>query len=766
MQHPCGRQPAWRSHRSCFWGNRIWPGIFLGALVANLTTEGNLAAASGIAAGNTLEALTGGYLVNRFAGGRAAFDRAATIFRYVVLAAIVAPAISATIGVSSLVLGGLAPPSIFGNIWLTWWLGDAVSSLAYAPLLLIWTLRPWHRFGLSNSLEAVALVAVVALVSGVVFRGWFTGVPAHMPLAFLCIPPLLWAAYRFHQLGAMASILIVSSIALWGTVDGTGPFAFASTNLSLIVLQAFVATVSVSMLVLGATVRQHDRIEQSLRQSEEQYRASFELAATGKAQIDPATGRFLRVNARMCEITGYTADELLAITFLDLNHPDDRLQTQEQAQRLLRGEINEYTAEKRYVRKDGSTIWVQVNGTVLRDEQGRALRALGVIQDITARKKAQDEVARHRDHLERLVAERTIELERTHQRLRLSERMAAMGTLSAGIGHDMGNLLLPVKARLEALESLQLPNLAQSHLVALNECVGYLTSLTRGLRMFAQDPAQTDADEATDLNSWQADVKSLYKSVLPRSVELAIDIPPHVPAASISSAALTQAVLNLLNNAREAIGPDKSGLVTVRAQADDHFLRLVIEDDGPGMSPQVRSRALEPFFTTKTRRLSTGLGLSLVHGIIGAADGKVEIESPVRNGRGCAIVLWLPICRHMPLDELQSSHLNGPSAAISLSDQRLQALILHLLQWLGCSVTLTDGEPGQASIWFTEHSDERLLAARDFLNDRPDRMIVVVGDAPPAWQQLGARTVEPHFKLRSLHQTIRDLLTKALRSAT
>src|SRR3954447_23197617 len=119
-------------------GSRAWPGIFIGAFIANLTTAGMVATSLAIAAGNTLEGVAGAWLVWRYANGLGAFTRAADVFRFMLLAGLLAPIISATIGVSSLGLGGLMPWDAFGAVWLTWWLGDVVGAAVVAPFIVLW----------------------------------------------------------------------------------------------------------------------------------------------------------------------------------------------------------------------------------------------------------------------------------------------------------------------------------------------------------------------------------------------------------------------------------------------------------------------------------------------------------------------------------------------------------------------------------------------------------------------------------------------------
>ncbi len=134
--------------------------------------------------------------------------------------------------------------------------------------------------------------------------------------------------------------------------------------------------------------------EAATRESEEQFRAMFELASIGMAQADPRTGRWLRVNRKMCAMTGYSADELLGMRVSELTHPDDRQKDWEEFERVVRGEAPDYHLENRYVRKDGTVAWVNVNMTLLRDAAGQPVRTMAAIEDITERKRAEESHAR------------------------------------------------------------------------------------------------------------------------------------------------------------------------------------------------------------------------------------------------------------------------------------------------------------------------------------------------------------------------------------
>src|SRR5262245_6692646 len=180
------------------YGYRMLPAIFVGAFLVNLTTVGSMAPSLGIATGNTLEAVIGVWLVRRWAGGRAVYARAQTVFAFVGLAGVIAPAVSATVGVASLVLGGRAGSGL-GEIWLTWWLGNMAGALVVAPVIYLWMAEPRARPARRELLELVLVLAAALLVGLVVFGRLGPAAMNGHPIEFLCIPPLVYAAFRFGQ---------------------------------------------------------------------------------------------------------------------------------------------------------------------------------------------------------------------------------------------------------------------------------------------------------------------------------------------------------------------------------------------------------------------------------------------------------------------------------------------------------------------------------------------------------------------------------------
>lgn len=167
--------------------------------------------------------------------------------------------------------------------------------------------------------------------------------------------------------------------------------------------------------------------EEALRAREQEFRAFFEMVGVGSAEIEPSTGRFLRVNRKFCEIVRYEAEELLTMITTGLTHPEDALRDWERWQRCLNEGESGYTDEKRYVRKDGSPVWVQVTASLIRDDHGTPLRGAIIVRDVTDRRLAIESLQRVREDLERRIARRTTELAASNQRL---ETLIAASPLS------------------------------------------------------------------------------------------------------------------------------------------------------------------------------------------------------------------------------------------------------------------------------------------------------------------------------------------------
>ena len=369
-------------------GRGIWPVVFAGAFFVNVSTAGTVLTSLGIAAGNTLEALVGAALVERFAGGVAAFDRAQDIFKFVMAAALFSTTVSASIGVGTLVLSGYADWTDAGAIWLTWWLGDAAGDLVVAPFLLL-ALRgkpPGAVGARDRPLEAVLLGGISALIALGVFRDLITS-PAHYPLTFLCLPPLIWSAFRFGARETSALLVLIATIAVGGTSGGLGPFAMMSPNGGLLLLQLFLGTMAVTSLSIAALIWESKGVERALRERDERLRLSLEAGGLGTWEWMLPTGR-ITWSPSLEVIHGLAPGTFQGTleAFEAAMHPEDRERLRASVRAAL--ERGEDRTEYRVVRPDGAVRWIEGRGVAFYDGAGRPERLVGVCADVTDDKRA------------------------------------------------------------------------------------------------------------------------------------------------------------------------------------------------------------------------------------------------------------------------------------------------------------------------------------------------------------------------------------------
>jgi PAS domain S-box-containing protein len=382
--------------------------------------------------------------------------------------------------------------------------------------------------------------------------------------------------------------------------------------------------------------------ERALRESEERYRSLTTQVKEFAIFSTDEHGIVTSWNEGCQRVLGYTEAEFIGLDSAELCTPEDRADGVPFHE--LRAGAAETTMDDRWmVAKDGHRFFAMSATAALRASDGRRMGFSTVLRDVTERKRYQDQLESQEEWLERLVTARTNELERTTERLRRSERMASLGTLAAGLGHDVGNLLLPLEVRLGFLDRAELGHDLSEHVIGIRKCVDYLRRLSNGLQLLAVDPGAARSTDVVELSEWWNDVSTIITNVLPDGVQLEHSFPAEGCWITMSPVSLTQAVFNLVQNAVDAMRERNYGHVTLSAVVDGDSPSVVLKviDDGPGMPEEVVSHCMEPYFSTKTRGVTTGMGLSMVHGMVEAAGGRVEVDSTV--GRGTTVRLHLPM---------------------------------------------------------------------------------------------------------------------------
>lgn len=398
------------------------------------------------------------------------------------------------------------------------------------------------------------------------------------------------------------------------------------------------------------------------------------------------------------------------------------------------------------VRKDGSLFQIELSMSRAELPIHSAPFFIGIVRDVSREIDIAADSVDERVRLHKLIMEQTRALATAHLRLQLADRMAALGTLAAGLGHDLNNVLLPARARLDAMEKAHSMSAARPHMKAVRVQVEYLQSLSNGLHALTLDPDGTadagDGAGVTQLAEWWKQVGTLLKTAVPKRVTLKASFPPDLPMVYIAPQWLTQAMLNLIVNAGEAIPKGRKGMIRVWAdtQRGARIVRLGVTDNGSGMTREVQRRALDLFFTTKSRSMGTGLGLPLARKVALRAGGELLLSS--HPGKGTTVTLELPAATRAA-ERSTGRAVRGRSAVVSVANVRAAALIVQTLLAAEFEILLSSGGgPANADLWVTDPTSKALETATRWRKRRAACTIAVVGQPSPRtqqrWASLGA----------------------------
>ncbi len=355
---------------------------------------------------------------------------------------------------------------------------------------------------------------------------------------------------------------------------------------------------------------------QALSESEERFRKIFEEGPLGMALVD-LDYRFSKVNATLCRMVGYTEQELTELTFPDITHPEDVDKDVRLAEQMFRGEVPFYKIEKRYITKNGEPLWITLTASVIRDEDGKPLYGLAMIEDITGRKRTEQE---------------SVRLERLH----------ALGEMAKGVAHNFNNMLVGmlgyaqlIQAKDAGSETGQYAGRIVESALRAKEMVGRLNQAVRGER--------EDTIRPLPVNEV---VRDIVQTASPRWKDeaeargIAIDVVAdlaEVPPVQGTQSRLHDILINLLFNAVDAL--PEGGAITIGTRAVGKEVLVTVRDTGLGMDEETRRRVFEPFFTTKSD-VGSGLGLSTVYGTVTRWGGTIGVESA--PGRGALFTIRLP----------------------------------------------------------------------------------------------------------------------------
>jgi PAS domain S-box-containing protein len=380
------------------------------------------------------------------------------------------------------------------------------------------------------------------------------------------------------------------------------------------------------------------RAEQALADSEERFQVTFNQAAVGMALIGQ-NGEWLAANEKLCAILGFRDKTgLFAKCLKDLI----------QVQTVVNGQASDVAgtysaaAEATCQCANGSIVWIHMVTSIVRDSHGEPKYTIAVIEDITARKNAEQELKSLNDALEQRVVERTEDLRASHEQLRRSERLASLGTLAAGIAHEINN---PVNAILLAAQYALHTTNGSSTAADQKETFQIIVQEAKRCGMIVKNVLRFAKEEKTvktlaDINEVMHHAVGLARSyVKAANLVLEAKATDNLPKLLLNSTQIEQVLVNLIQNAVQAA----DGNVNVFLYCDrvDGQVHLRVEDNGPGISEEELPHIFDPFYSTRQNRGGTGLGLSIAHGIMADHGGNIDVRSI--RGQGTTFILRFPI---------------------------------------------------------------------------------------------------------------------------
>jgi signal transduction histidine kinase/integral membrane sensor domain MASE1 len=700
-------------------GRRAGLGVLAGALAANATIGEPFLSAALIALGNTSAGLAAWGLLRRV-GFNAALERIWDVMALLGLAGAAAAGLSATVGVTALCATGRQPWSEFDVLWWTWWLGDAMGVVLVTPVLL--TLSRGARWPLTRAAEAALLFTALSAVAVVVFAGKIP--PAGQQLAYAVFPFVAWAALRFRQRETATAIVLVAVMALFGTVQGSGPFGSHGVHQRLVLVQLFLAVVAGTGLMLAAAIAERRTAE---RRRAADYAITLVLARSGS--LEAAAADILRT---ICECLHWDLGAVWTV------RADGALRCLEvwhlpgvSAPRFL-----EATHERTFAPGEGlpGRVWntgeAQWIPDVVHDPNfPRAPLAAaehlhgafafpirvdaevaGVIEFFSHEVRRPDgDLLRLFSavgvHIGQFIARQRTDQERTRLLAELREASQAKDQFLAVLGHELRNPLAPMRNALEVMRARGFPDAATErmgqvmerqlrHMVRLVDDLLDVSRITRGHielrreRLDLRDAVVRAVEAARPL--LEARPHALEAS--PGDEPLVVDADP---------TRLEQVIANLLHNAIRYT-PD-GGAIVVRASREGDEAVLRVADTGAGLAPAMLERIFEPFVRSERapRRAPEGLGigLTLVRSLVQMHGGSVRATS-AGLGLGSEFTVRLPLTAAAPdqaappATEAASAPAPGPRKRVLIVDDNVdgaESLAIVLRQHGHDVVTAHDG---------------------------------------------------------------------------
>ena len=584
-------------------------------------------------ANDSLKAIISAALLKRLSHGTPRLTSMQELVQFFAVAVLGVPALSAFGGAAS----RLALGDSFWAAWQMWFLGDALANLLLTPTILYWSIggaSALRSAGLKRWIEGMLLTAALIQIGAAAFSGADNVLGDSPAMIYLSFPLLLWAAVRFGPRGVSSALSLIAVFAIWNMELGRGPFSWHLPGGNILSLQLFLCVISIPLLCLAVLLQERQRVGESLRETTAQLARTeaFSLVMVTKAGLD---GRWLKVPPTLCELLGYTEEELLAGYFKDVTHPDDFEADWRQCQRLIAGEIKSFDLEKRYIHKDGRIIWVYLNCSVVTDDCGRPVHFLTYIKDITERRLAEETIKRINAELEQRISQRTAEL-----RLKTRE----LETFAYSVAHDLKAPLRGIEGYSGLLLEDYLDKLdkdGRAFLYGIHTSTARMNQLIDDLLAYSMIERREVTAEAIELRSFMETIVGERKPEMEeRGINLTMRFDGGVIVADPEG--LSQALRNYLDNAIKFTSDAPEPRIEIGAEENEKKWRLWVSDNGVGFDMLYHDRIFEIFH--RLHRMEdypgTGVGLALVRKAMDRMGGRAWGESVV--GQGATFYLEIP----------------------------------------------------------------------------------------------------------------------------
>lgn len=596
------------------YGQDSWPAITIGALIANITTHETFPVALAISIGNTLEAVFAAYFLIKSKFDKS-LDHVRDVLLFLFFSTFASTAISASVGTTSLILGGIGSWKSYWIVWSHWWIGDAIGSVVLTPYLLVRSnlKKYFSGYSLKNFLETVVLTGVLTVLCLFLFTPVFGTMFYEFPFEYAIFPILILTSFRFKQLGSTWKVLLISVISIWGTTKGCGQFAMCGNyGVSLLYLRIFVGIVAITFLIFSALVEEREKDVEEVKDSERYFRSLIEKSWEAIVLVDKnAVIRYASPSVE--RILGYAPDDLIGKVGYNIVVQEDKESSEKIIKKVASRPGLTERLEIKLSTRTGKSLWVEALATNLLDDS--AVRAIVInFRDISEHKK-------------------------------IDESRTEFVSMAA---HELRGPLGSIRWYSESLESMKKPEISKissylseivSATVRMTTIVNLLLNVTK-----AEMGGIVSNPQSINLHNLVNDVVGDFRVEIQKKKQNLEFKPEGKSKMVYLDPALVRIIIeNLLSNAIKYT--EEKGKINLSAEVHNKDLEIQVGDTGLGIPKDEREKIFTKLFRASNvkRRVpdGTGLGLYLVKAVVDKLNGKINFESEV--GKGTTFFVKIPI---------------------------------------------------------------------------------------------------------------------------